>query len=433
MSESIHPSAPHHLPSFITAPDDTDVLMIGVGIFLIVAVLAVGNFYLHLHSLPERMAHKSQKFQFEIVAVLGLLSLFTHNHLYWVIGLFLAMIDLPDFSTPLRRIAGSVEKMAGVPPEQDPTEPPVGDARTLPQPTRPRPASRRPVAPRARCRPMLELLLCSLLTILPDYLYRRYRQGKRIGKEITLFSVWFELRFGIIACLMLTVALITMIFYYHPSTTSATLYYRTVPILPETNGRVAEVHVDFSAPVKKGDVIFRLDNSKQQAALETARRKIAEVDAAKLAAEADILKAEGQLQEAKGALQQATDELETKRELQKRNPGSCRNAISRNSKWPSRPPGLARCRNRRQTIRDDARNRASAGREGKCRGGAGGSAGRSGQDLCSGRRRWPRRAVPAAAGRCRQSDDTVGRRSDSRRAPDGARWWQGSGRSRRRS
>ena len=127
MSESIHPSAPHHLPSFITAPEDTDVLMVAVGIFLIVAVLAVGNFYLHLHSLPERMAHKSQKFQFEIVAVLGLLSLFTHNHLYWVIGLFLAMIDLPDFSSPLRRIAGSVEKMAGVPPEQDPTEPPAGD------------------------------------------------------------------------------------------------------------------------------------------------------------------------------------------------------------------------------------------------------------------------------------------------------------------
>ena len=67
------------------------------------------------------MAHKSQKFQFEIVAILGLLSLFTHNHLYWVVGLFLAMVDLPDFSTPLRRIAGSVEKMAGVPPEQDPT------------------------------------------------------------------------------------------------------------------------------------------------------------------------------------------------------------------------------------------------------------------------------------------------------------------------
>jgi multidrug resistance efflux pump len=168
---------------------------------------------------------------------------------------------------------------------------------------------------------MLELLLCSLVTIFPDYLYRRYRQGKRIGQEITLYSVWFELRFGIIACLMLTVALITMIFYYHPSTTSATMYYRSVPIVPEVAGRVAEVNVDISASVKQGDVLFRLDSAKQEAALLTAKRKIAEVDAAMLAAQADIMKAEGQLQEAKGSLQQAQDELDTKAELQKRNPG----------------------------------------------------------------------------------------------------------------
>src|SRR5450631_1013650 len=168
---------------------------------------------------------------------------------------------------------------------------------------------------------MLEVLLCSLLTILPDYLYRRYRQGKRFGHEITFFSVWFELRFGIISCLMLTVALITVIFYYHPSTTAATLFYRTVPIVPEINGRVSEVHVQFSAPVKKGDVIFKLDSSKQEAVLETARRKIAEVDAAMLAAQADVLKADGQIQQAKGDYQQASDELDTKRELQQRNPG----------------------------------------------------------------------------------------------------------------
>src|SRR5450631_3625722 len=119
---------------------------------------------------------------------------------------------------------------------------------------------------------MLELLLCSLLTIFPDYLYRRYVQGKRFGREITFFSVWFELRWGITACLMLTVALITVIFYFHPSTTTATLYFRTVPIVPEINGRVSEVHVGFTAPVKKGDVIFKLDSTKQQAATETARR-----------------------------------------------------------------------------------------------------------------------------------------------------------------
>ena len=85
-----HPLAPHHLPGFITAPGETDVLMVVMGIFLIVAVLVVGNFYLRLHTLPERMAHKSQKLQFEIVAVLGLLALFTHIHMFWIAGLLLA-------------------------------------------------------------------------------------------------------------------------------------------------------------------------------------------------------------------------------------------------------------------------------------------------------------------------------------------------------
>jgi hypothetical protein len=122
MNEALHPAAPHDLPGFITAPGDTDILMVVVGIVLIGAVLGVGNLYLHLHTLPERMAHKSQKLQFEIVAVLGLLALFTHNHLFWVIGLFLAMVDIPDFGTPLRRIAGSVDKIAGAPPDDEAAE-----------------------------------------------------------------------------------------------------------------------------------------------------------------------------------------------------------------------------------------------------------------------------------------------------------------------
>jgi multidrug resistance efflux pump len=168
---------------------------------------------------------------------------------------------------------------------------------------------------------MLELIICSLVTILPDYLYRRYVQGKRFGKEITFYSVWYELRWGITGCLMLTVSLITMIFYFHPSTNTAALYFRTIPILPETSGRVAEVAVGFSAPVKKGDVLFTLDSSKQQAALETAKRKVAEVDAALVASEADVVKAEAQIQEARSAHQQAKDELDVKSELQRRNPG----------------------------------------------------------------------------------------------------------------
>jgi multidrug resistance efflux pump len=166
------------------------------------------------------------------------------------------------------------------------------------------------------------MLLCSLVTLLPDYLYRRYVQGRRFGKEITFYSVWFELRWGITGCLILTVLLITTVFYNHPSTTNVTLFYRTIPIVPETIGRVAEVNVGFNESVKKGAPLFRLDSSKQEAAVESARRKIVEIDAQMMVARADVVKADGQLVEAKSAHQQAVDELETKQELYRRNPGN---------------------------------------------------------------------------------------------------------------
>jgi hypothetical protein len=119
LSEQLHPMAPHHLPFYLAPGSGTDVLMVVMGIFLVATVLWVGTLYWRLHSLPERMAHKSEKLQFEIVAILGLLSLFTHIHLFWVAGLLLALIDIPDFGTPLRSIAGSVEKIANASPEEE--------------------------------------------------------------------------------------------------------------------------------------------------------------------------------------------------------------------------------------------------------------------------------------------------------------------------
>jgi hypothetical protein len=112
----INPAASHHLPIFITAPGSTDVLMVVTAIILVLCIVAFGVLFLRLHTLPERMAHKSQKIQFEIVAVLGLLALFTHIHAFWVAGLLLALIDFPDFGSFMGRIAGSVEKIAGVAP-----------------------------------------------------------------------------------------------------------------------------------------------------------------------------------------------------------------------------------------------------------------------------------------------------------------------------
>lgn len=169
---------------------------------------------------------------------------------------------------------------------------------------------------------MIEVLLCSIVTILPDFLYRRFVQGKRIGREITLYSVWYELRYGITACLGLTVLLLTLILYFHPSSQSAVAFFRTVPILPEGGGRVEEIYVQNRADVKAGQPIFRLDGSQQKAALETARRRVAETDAAFEMAKTELAGAEARIQEARSAHQQALDELATKTELQERNAGT---------------------------------------------------------------------------------------------------------------
>lgn len=166
---------------------------------------------------------------------------------------------------------------------------------------------------------MFELLLCSMLTVFPDYLFRRYVQGKRIGREITLYTMWYELRWGITACLLLTVLLITTIFYFHPTTNNVTAIFRTVTILPETSGRVAEVYVTNNETVTAGAPLFRLDSSEQEAAKETAQRGIAEVDAASAVAKTELAGADGMIQQAQGALQQAIDELNTKQEIMRRN------------------------------------------------------------------------------------------------------------------
>jgi len=83
---------------------------------------------------------------------------------------------------------------------------------------------------------MLEMLLCSLVTLLPDYLYRRYVQGKRFGKEITFYSVWFELRWGITGCLILTVLLITTVFYNHRPRPTSRSSIVPFPLFPRRLG-----------------------------------------------------------------------------------------------------------------------------------------------------------------------------------------------------
>ncbi|MBL8575767.1 MAG: hypothetical protein JNK47_00950 [Mesorhizobium sp.] len=115
MSTTTHPAAPLHLPGFITAPGETDVLFVGATIFLIVAILGLGSVYFRLHSLPEKLAHgNASKVQFEVVAVLALLALLTHNNMLWVAALILALVPIPDLHGPLATMAEALARMAGL-------------------------------------------------------------------------------------------------------------------------------------------------------------------------------------------------------------------------------------------------------------------------------------------------------------------------------
>jgi len=168
---------------------------------------------------------------------------------------------------------------------------------------------------------MFETLFSAMITILPDYLFRRYVQGKRIGHEITLYSVWYELRYGIVTCLMLTITLITLIFYFHPTAVSAVSTFRTIPILPEASGRVSEVFVpmELETEIAAGDPIFKLDSSRQEADVTTAKQQVEEIKGEIALAQGELEVALAQVDQAEASLKQAQDELDTRTELFNRN------------------------------------------------------------------------------------------------------------------
>ncbi len=146
---AMNPAAPNHLPSFVTAPGQSDWLMTVMAVFLVVTVVSVGLVYLKLHALPEHMAHRTNKVQLQFVAVLALLALFTHNAVFWIAALLLALVELPNFSTPMNSIALSLEKLSG----RDRTAAPASSWNDLlsddvpPAPPAPPPAVSLPAAP----------------------------------------------------------------------------------------------------------------------------------------------------------------------------------------------------------------------------------------------------------------------------------------------
>ena len=112
MSASIHALAPHHLPKYLAGSDGSDPLFTAVLVLLVILLMVVGNLYFKLHAVPEHLAQKHNNTQLQIITVLTILALFTHNNIFWVAALLLAVVRLPDISTPINSIAKSLEHLA---------------------------------------------------------------------------------------------------------------------------------------------------------------------------------------------------------------------------------------------------------------------------------------------------------------------------------
>lgn len=111
MDGEAHALAPQFLPRFLPGPDGGDPLFTIVVVLVIILVMIIGNLYLRLHALPERMEHRRNGTQLQLVAVLTLIALLTHNNIFWVAALLIAVVRLPDFLTPIQSIASSLNTL----------------------------------------------------------------------------------------------------------------------------------------------------------------------------------------------------------------------------------------------------------------------------------------------------------------------------------
>ncbi|NOD48197.1 hypothetical protein GS624_12845 [Ruegeria sp. HKCCD5849] len=123
----LHPMATRHIPRYVVAADGSDYLFSAMVVFFVVLVVLIGVGYLTLHSVPEKMAHENNHPQFQLVGILALLALFTHNGLFWVAAILVAGFQFPDFATPLKNIADAIRSL-GRSPVPDPVPETVAPA-----------------------------------------------------------------------------------------------------------------------------------------------------------------------------------------------------------------------------------------------------------------------------------------------------------------
>jgi len=159
---------------------------------------------------------------------------------------------------------------------------------------------------------MFELLLTSFPAVI------RYWQLKRRGEAIT---VW-NMRTAVLSWAIMAFFLFLTIFYFHPKSYSGLLPFRTVSVVAQTSGPVTELHVRNGQRVAAGDLLFRIEDRSQQAALAQAEAELGKLDAAKTQARDALTVAQTGETEAASTLNKLRDDLEQAQTLLSRGTGT---------------------------------------------------------------------------------------------------------------
>lgn len=159
---------------------------------------------------------------------------------------------------------------------------------------------------------MIELLLTSFPVII------RYFQLKRRGE---VMSVW-NMRSAVFLWAVMAFLLFLVIFYYHPKSYSGLVPFRTVSVVAQTSGPVTEVKVQNGQRVAKGDPLFSIENSTQQAALRQAEAELDKLAAAEIKAKESLKVAQASVVEAEASLDKLRVDLENAQTLFARNVGT---------------------------------------------------------------------------------------------------------------
>lgn len=112
---------------------------------------------------------------------------------------------------------------------------------------------------------------------------------------------------AVVGGVFLVGGIIVVMNYNHPFSGDGRIYFYATPISPAVNGQVVDVPVVANTPVKKGEILFKLDPrpfeyavKRRKAALAAAEQSVAEQQAALKAAQAAVQAATASRDEAKG-------------------------------------------------------------------------------------------------------------------------------------